>query len=227
VLLIGALAATLVGCGRQPAVVSCTGANGLACLEYTAGPPIKLAAFRINSTAANSKPESAWKGEKLPFTHPRRGPRLASKTAKSAEIAARIEASTTRIPLQIGSSKGRLELAGSVAAGVGADIAEPHATVGAANADSRTIEARVAAATALAELITVATINPSSHIKPGNGDRSSRDETSGRGHGVNNAPASTHDTDLLFAIVMVRPDIKSVPDLIGKKDCDRQPAFYG
>ena len=115
-LLIGALAATLVGCGRQPAVVSCTGANGLACLEYSAGPPIKLAAFRINSTAANSKPESAWKAEKLPFAHPRRGPRLANKTAKSARDRREGRGFDNSYPLQIGSSKRHLELAGSAAA---------------------------------------------------------------------------------------------------------------
>jgi ABC-type phosphate/phosphonate transport system substrate-binding protein len=39
----------------------------------------------------------------------------------------------------------------------------------------------------------------------------------GRDHGENNAPASANDTDLLIAIVMARPDIKSVSDLIGKK----------
>jgi hypothetical protein len=219
-LLIGALAATLAGCGRQPAVVSCAGANGLVCLEYTAGPPIKLASFRINSTAANSKPESARKAEKLPFTHPRRGPRLASNTAKSAGIAARVEAPTTRIPLQVGSSRGRLELAGSAAADsktTRANIAEPYPTVGAANADAKRIEAKVAAATVLAERITVATVNPSPDIKPGNGDRSSRAETLGRGHGENNAPASANDTDLLIAIVMTRSDIRSVSDLIGTK----------
>ena len=218
-LLIGALAATLAGCGRQPAVVSCAGANGLVCLEYTAGPPIKLASFRINSTAANSKPESARKAEKRPFTHPRRGPRLASNTAKSAGIAARVEAPTTRIPLQVGSSRGRLEL-GSAAADsktTRANIAEPYPTVGAANADAKRIEAKVAAATVLAERITVATVNPSPDIKPGNGDRSSRAETLGRGHGENNAPASANDTDLLIAIVMTRSDIRSVSDLIGTK----------
>ena len=218
-LLIGALAATLVGCGHQPAAVSCTGANGLACLERTAGPPIKLASFRINSTAPNGKPESAWKGEKPPFTQPPRGRRLAGKTAKSTGIAARAEGPTTRIPLQADSSKGRLEL-GSAAADsktTGANIAEPHPTVGAADADARRIEARVAAATVLAERITVATVNPSPDIKPGNGDRSSRAETLGRGHGENNAPASANDTYLLIAVVMTRSDIKSVSDLIGAK----------
>ena len=75
----------------------------------------------------------------------------------------------------------------------------------------------MAAATVLAELITVATVNPSSDIKPSNGDRSNRTETSGGGHGENNAPVSANDLKLLIAVVMARPDIKSVSDLIGKK----------
>jgi hypothetical protein len=74
-LLIGALAATLVGCSRQPppqsATGSCTGTNGFACLERTAGPPIKLATFRINSTAPHSLSPGAPKGNQHAYKHGR------------------------------------------------------------------------------------------------------------------------------------------------------------
>ena len=73
-----------------------------------------------------------------------------------------------------------------------------------------------AAATALAERITAAAAIPPSDMKLNNGDRSSRPETLARGNGEKNAPAPANDTDFLVAVLMARPDIKSVSDLTGK-----------
>ena len=158
-LLIGALAATLVGCSRQPpppqaATSSCTGANGLPCLERKAGPPIKLVSLRTNSTATQSHRV-----------------RLASTTAKPAQVA--------RIPLPPDSPNTRRQPA----------AAEPRPTIGVAN--TRTIEAQVAAATVLAERLTATTTAPPPDMKADN-------------------------ADLLVAVLMARPDIKSVSDLAGK-----------
>jgi len=169
-LLIGALAATLVGCSRQPpppqaATSSCTGANGLPCLERKAGPPIKLVSLRTNSAATNSH----------------RG-RLASTTAKPAQVAAKAAPPASRIPLPPDSSNTRRQPAGSAAA-------ESRPTIGVAN--TRTIEAQVAAATVLAERLTATTTAPPPDMKADN-------------------------ADLLVAVLMARPDIKSVSDLAGK-----------
>ena len=166
-LLIGALAATLVGCSRQPpppqaATSSCTGANGLPCLERKAGPPIKLVSLRTNSTATQSHRV-----------------RLASTTAKPAQVAAKAAPPASRIPLPPDSPNTRRQPA----------AAEPRPTIGVAN--TRTIEAQVAAATVLAERLTATTTAPPPDMKADN-------------------------ADLLVAVLMARPDIKSVSDLAGK-----------
>ena len=222
-LLIGALAATLVGCSRQPppqaATGSCTGTNGSARLERTAGPPIKLATFRINSAAMDTKSASARKPEKSSSAHARHGARLASKTAKSTRIAANAKPPASRVPPPHSSPKTRLQPAGNAVATESktarANIAEPHPTVGLTNSSTRMIEAQVAAALALAERITVATA-PAPDIKAKNRDSSSRPETLARGDTEKPESASANDTDLLVALLMARPNIKSVPDLTGK-----------
>jgi hypothetical protein len=201
-LLIGALAATLVGCSRQPppqaATGSCTDANGVACFERTAGPPIKLASFRINSAAPYSESASAWKTEKASSAHAHRGAaRLASRAAKSTRIAAKTGPPASRIPPPPGSSKTSLQPAGSAAA-----------------VDSNTTPAN-AAATVLAERLTATATTPPDMIG-NNRDRPSRAEASARGSAEKTAPASAIDTDLLVAVLMARPDIASVSDLTGK-----------
>src|ERR1700731_1747026 len=119
-LLIGALAATLVGCSRQPAPQAatglCTEANGVACFERTAGPPIKLASLRINSAAPYSKSASTWKTEKPSSDHARLGAPLASRAARSTKIAAKGGPPASRIPLPRGSSKTPPKPAGGAAA---------------------------------------------------------------------------------------------------------------
>jgi hypothetical protein len=221
-LLIGALATALVGCSRQPppqaATVSCTGANGFACLDRTdAHQPIDLASFRISSAATNSKSAGACKTEKPSSAH--HGVRLASKPANSAGIAARAEPPAHRIPLPPGSSKTRQLPAGSSAAAAPntmlANIAQPHPTV-VANSNTRTIEAQVAAATALAERMTVATAAPVPDMKANNSDGSSRPDTLVRGNAEKTASASINNADLLVAVLMARPEIKLVSDLTGR-----------
>ena len=223
-LLIGALAATLVGCSRQPppqaATGSWTGTNGSAHLERTAGPPIKLATFRINSAAMDTKSASARKPEKSSSAHARHGARFAGKTAKSARIAAKAKPPASRVPLPHSSPKTRLQPAGNTVATASktarANIAEPHPTVGLTNFSTRMIEAQVAAALALAERITVAAAAPAPDIKAKNRESSSRPERLARGNTEKPESASANDTDILVALLMARPNIKSVPDLTGK-----------
>jgi hypothetical protein len=190
-LFIGALAATLVGCSRQPpsqvATGLCPATKGFTCLERTAGPPIKLASFRNKSTATEANSAGSRQAGPLSASV-RHRPRLASKPAKSTTIA-KAGPPTSRVPLPPGPPKMRLQPTDKVAATdsntTRVKTAEPHPTVGFADSSTRSIQAQAAAATALAERMTVAT-------------------------------AAANDMDLLVAILMARPDIRSVADLSGK-----------
>jgi hypothetical protein len=145
--------------------------------------------------------------------------RLAIKAAKSTTIAAKAEPPASPVPLPPGSPKTQLQTAGNAAAAESkttvANIAEPHPTVGPSNFNTRMIEAQVAAAAALAERKTVA---PVSDMKPNDSDRdrSSGLETLARGNIEKAESASANDTDLMVAVLMARPDIKSVSDLTSK-----------
>jgi hypothetical protein len=179
-----------------------------------------LATFGINSTTTDAKSASAPKTEKSPSAHARHGAGLASKAAKSTTIAAKAEPPASRVPLPRSSPKTQLQAAGNAVAAESkttrANIAEPHPTVGPSNSNTRMIEAMVAAATALAERMTVATAAPAADMKANNRDRSSRPETLARGNTEKPESASANDTDRMVAVLMARPDIKSVSDLTGK-----------
>ena len=235
-LFIAALAAAVAGCSRQPspqaATESFTGTNGFAGIERTSGPPIKLATFRVNSSTTDTRSAGA-KPEKSSSAHARHGAHPASKAAKSTTIAAKAEPPASRVPLPPSSPQTQLQAAGNAAAAesktTGANIAAPHPTVGPTNSNTRMIEARVAAATALAERLTVATAGPAPDTKANNRERSNRPETLGRGNTEKPESASANDADLRVAVMMARPDIKSVSDLAGKTIAidDRYSAFTG
>jgi hypothetical protein len=216
-LIIAALAMTLAGCSRQPppSLVStglCADTNRFACLERRPGPPTKLGSARINSAATQGKSASVRKSEGSSFAHVRHGARLANKTAKPTVPAA------SRVPPPV-SSQARPEPARSAAADVNAspaNAAQPHPSAGAANADTRMIEAQAAAARVLAERTTAASAAPAPDTKASSKDSSDHSQTVARGDSERTASAPADDTDRLVAVLMVRPDIKSVSDLAGK-----------
>jgi hypothetical protein len=179
-----------------------------------------LASFRINSAATDTRSASVRKTEKSLSAHTRHGARLASKSAKSNGIAAKAEPPASRVPLPPSPSKTRLQPEGNAAAAESnttrGNIAEPHPTAGVADSNNRIIEAQVAAATVLAESMAVATAAPAPDMKANNRNSSSRPETLARGNTEKLESASANDTDLLVAVLMARPDIKSVSDLTGK-----------
>ena len=224
-LLIGALAATLVGCScplrQQAGVESCTDANGLACLDRTAASqPIepKPVSFKTNSAPLEIKPAIAAKTEKPSSAHARDRAHLDVKMAKSTMIAAKAEPPASRIPPSPHSLNTRLQPASNAAAdsnATRANIADSH-PAGGAVANSRTIQEQVAAATAVAELMTVATLVPAPEPKANNDDRSDHSETVLRGDVETTAPAQPNKTDLLVYLLMARPEIKSVSDLTSK-----------
>ena len=194
-LFIGALAATLVGCSRQlpPQVATgrCPATEGFACLERTVGPPLKLASFRIKSKALKVKSASVRK-----------------TTSSSAD--AGLPAS--RVTLLTSPPKTRPQPPGNVAAmesgTTHVNLVESHPTVGHRDSNTGTIETQVAAATALADRMTVATATAASDIRANDGDGSRNTEKL--------KSPSANDTDLLVAVLMARPEIKSVSELTGK-----------
>jgi hypothetical protein len=221
-LLFAALAAILAGCSRQPlpqaAAESSTDANRFACLERTAEPPIKLATFRIKSSTTDTRSAGARKTERSSSAHPRQEAHLASKAAKPAAVAAKAEPPASHVPLPPSSPKTQPPAADNTGESktTGGNIVEPHRTVGPAYSNARTIEAQVAAATALAERVTAATAPPSPDTKTDNRDRSGRPETLVHGNTEKPESAPANDKDLWVVVLMARPDMKSVSDLTGK-----------
>jgi hypothetical protein len=203
---------------------ACTEANGFACFDRTAASqPIepKPASFKTNSATIEIKSTIAAKTEKPSSAHARDRASLATKTAKSTKIAAKVEPPAARIPLSPRSLKTRLQPASNAAAGsdtTRANIADSDATGGGAvaNSDTRAIQAQVAIATADAERMTVATVAPAPEPKANNKYRSNHSETVLRGDAEKSAPASPSTTDLLVAVLMARPEIKLVSDLTSK-----------
>jgi hypothetical protein len=203
-LLVGALAATLAGCGclspPRAAMKSCTDGNGFTCFDRTAASwPIEPepASFETDSATTEIETAIAAKTEKPSSAHARDRAHLATKTAKSTMIAAKVEPPSSRIPLPPRSWKTRLQLA-SNAAGASdttrANIAASHPTGAAvANSNTRTIREQVAAATPITERMTVGAVIPAPEPKANNEDRSNHLETMLRGDAEKTAPASPNE----------------------------------
>jgi len=196
------VAATLVGCSHQPpyqtSLASCADQHAFPCLGRTvADPATKFALFKPASSSKQTKSSIAVKNERPPPQGAHNAAHHFTKTAKSS-VAAEAEPSANRIPLPRPSLRKRSEPKVSVAAAsgtAGANFADSHAAVGVApNSNDRTLEEQVAAATAVADRVTVATAGDNAEPIAG----------------------SAHNKDLLVAIVLARPDIRNVSDLAGK-----------
>jgi hypothetical protein len=191
-----ALAATLVGCSRQPphqaATGPCTDERQFACLPRTAHQPIEFASLKTDPPT-----ETKLKSEKPPPLRVRdRAARFITKKAKPASTRAKTEPTATRIPLPPPSLRTQLEPKSRAAADSGA-IGQPTAVLS-SNSKSRTMQEQVAAAIGVAERMTVADLAAArDDVEPIKGE----------------AP---DNTDLLVAVVMARPEVKSVTDLAGK-----------
>src|SRR5712671_7326987 len=210
-LLIGALAATLVGCScllpPQASIEGCTYTNGLVCFDrMAASQPIepKPASFKTESATTEIKSTIAAKTQKPSSARARDRAHLAMKTAKSTAAA---DSDTTRAGIAVSHPRG-----GAVA-----------------NSNTRTIQEQVAATTAVAEQITAATPVPTPEQKANNTDRSGHAETMLRGDAEKTAAASPSNTDHLVALLLARPEIKSVSDLTNKNIAidDRHSASNG
>jgi hypothetical protein len=105
--------------------------------------------------------------------------------------------------------------------------APPDKASAAASSSTRTIQEQVAAATALAEHVTAATMAPAPQQKSNNTDRSDRSETVSDAEKT--ASASPNNADNLVALLMARREIQSVSDLANKDIAieDKQSASSG
>jgi hypothetical protein len=203
-LLIGALAATLVGCScpspPRAAMKSCTDGNGFACFDRTAASWLiepEPASFETDSETTEIESTIAAKTEKPSSAHARDRAHLATKTVKPTMIAAKVEPPTSRIPLPPRSLKTPPQPASNAAADsdtTRANIADSHPTGEAvANSNIRTIQEQAAAATAVAERITVGAVVPALDPKANDKDRSNRSEIVLRDDAEKTAPATPNE----------------------------------
>jgi len=194
--LIIAAAAALVGCSHQPphqaTTGPCTDERQFASLPRTAHQPIEFASLKTDPPT-----ETKLKSEQPPPLRVRdRAARFITKKAKPTSIRAKTEPTVTRIPLPPPSLRTQLEPKSKAAADLGA-IGQPTAVLS-PNSKSRTMQEQVAAAIGVAERMTVADLVAArDDVEPIMGE----------------AP---NNTDLLVAVVMTRPEVKSVTDLAGK-----------
>jgi hypothetical protein len=185
-LLIGALAATLIGCSRQP-------------------PPQAAMPGKATLASQSKKPAP---------DHARYAARLTGKAAKSTRVAAKNGASRISLPPRLSHVQAAGRAAAATSDATRASIAEAHPTIGVAN--TRPIQEQVAAATQVAERMTAATAVASPDIKASNLDKSNHSETATRGNAAKTASPPANNTDALVVLILARPDIKSVSELTGK-----------
>ncbi len=205
-LLIGALAATLAGCScplpPRATMEPCTDANRFACFDQTAaswpvGP--EPASFETETDSETTEIEStiAAKIEKPSSAHARDRTHLVTKTANPTIIAAKVEPPSSRIPLPTRALRTQPQPASNAAAysdTTRANIADSHPTGGAvANSSIRTMQEQVAAATAIAERMTVGAVAPAPEPEANDKDRSSHPETVLRGGAEKTGPASPNE----------------------------------
>ena len=192
-----ALAATLVGCSRQPihqaATGPCTDERQFTCLARAAAhQPTELASLKTDPPT-----ETKLKSEKPPPLLRDRAARFITKKAKPASIRAKTETTAARIRPPPPALRTQLEPKSKAAATDLGTIGQSTVVLS-PNSKSRTMQEQVAAATEVAERMTVADLAAASDdVEPIEGE----------------AP---NKTSLLVAVVMARPEIKSVTDLGGK-----------
>jgi hypothetical protein len=158
-----------------------------------ASQPIELkpASFKTESATTEFKSTIAAKTQK---PSPARAPDRAHLAMKTTKSTAAADTDTMR-----------------------AGIVDSHPRGGAAaNSNTRTIQEQVAASTAVAEQATAAKPVPAPEQKANNTDRSGHAETVLRGDAEKTAAASPNNTDHLVALLIARPEIKSVSDLTSK-----------
>jgi hypothetical protein len=160
-LLICALATTLVGCSsQQPTQPSCVGLNPLACLTAV-HVPIEPESHASDSATAEPVSLVAWHGDRPPRSHASHAVR---RTPKPIKVAAKAAAT---VPIPIPSPQTNQPTTGNAVASEAAraseatraSTTEPHSTTDVPQI--RTTQEQVAAASAVAEQMSVPTLDAS------------------------------------------------------------------
>ena len=195
----------------------------------------------IDGVACNSACQSymAWSRQTLAMSrHPAQRsanasvPRPAALHGERSRPAAHIRVAKQPVPLPP-AKVAVLQPAGNAAAvsepARASVAASPAADGAAASSSARTVQQQVAAATALAEHVTAATAAPAPQQNANNADVSGRSEAVEPSDAGKTESAPPDNTDLLVALVMAGPEIKSVSDLTGKGIAieDKQSASIG
>ncbi len=211
-LFIGALALSLIGCSHQappqPATASCPDANGPACDAPSAAappPPVRHASFRPHRARSRAKsvhrsvhkPVHAKHDRAVKTAQPLQLHRTSARLAADKPAAPRTHATqevfaNSRVPAPAPRP------AASPPRTTTADASPDNSIV--PKPEPQTVEQQVAAATAAAERTTVAA--------------ASQPKTNGNAEKT--ASGAGANTDLLVAVLVVRPTTRAVSDLTGK-----------
>jgi hypothetical protein len=160
-LLICALATALAGCSsQQPTQPSCVGLNPFACLTAVQV-PIEPESYDGDSVAAKPVTTVAWRGDSPPRSYADHAVR---RTPRPIKVAAKAAAA---IPIPVPSPQANQQTTGNAAASEAARASEatrasatdPHSTTDVPQA--RTTQEQVAAASAIAERMSVPTLDAS------------------------------------------------------------------
>ena len=153
-LLICVLAITLVGCSQQPAQPSCVGLNPLACLTAV-HVPIEPESSESDSAAAKPVSTVAWRDDRPSRSH---ADHTVRRTPKPIKVAAK---AAPAIPIPVPAPKTSQQTTGSGVASEAsrANAADPQSTTGLAQ--TRTAQEQVAAASGVAERMSVPTLDAS------------------------------------------------------------------
>ena len=156
-----ALAATLVGCSsQQSAPPSCVGLNPLACLTAV-HVPIEPASYDGDSVTAKPVSDIAWRGDSPPRSH---ADDVACRTPKPIKVAAKAAAT---VPIPVPSPQANQQTTGNAVASEAARASQatrgitidPQTTSDVPQA--RTTQEQLAAASAVAEQMSVPTLDTS------------------------------------------------------------------
>jgi hypothetical protein len=218
-LFIGALAACLAGCSRQPSPPSptglSTGSGWVARLERTMG-------LSLNSTASTipAAAPDGFRKAKLQSARGRHGMRFATDKSKSTKFAQSARPLASHVPPTPASSRPRVRQADNAAASnsktTRANIAEPQTTVGLVGSKTIAGDALAAASTSFAEQATPVIAATTPDVKTDDGQIIGRQETLALGKTEAIHPAPDKDISHMVAVLMARSDIVSVLNLTGK-----------
>ena len=150
-----ALAAILVGCSSQQSTQSsCVGLNPLACLTAV-HVPIEAQPHDSDAAATKPVPAVAWRGDSPPRSHAHHA---VHRTSKPIKVAAKAGAA---VPIPLRSPQANLQTTGNAVASQPprASVTDPASTANVPQ--TRTTQEQVAAASAVAERMSVPTLDAS------------------------------------------------------------------